>query len=201
MTTALEQAPRRSNRANGRLPAGHSSVPLTEAETPEALEGLGLAAWWLDDAGVVFEARQRAYQLYSERDDRLGAARIATALAWDYEAFRGESAVAGGWVQRAHRLLERLPLAAEHGWLALRDAEIALRRDTGEARRLAAEGAAIGRELGSLDIEMTGLALDGLALVSAGEIEQGMRQLDEATTAAVGGELTDLYAIGLTAAG
>ncbi|HSS72610.1 MAG TPA: LuxR C-terminal-related transcriptional regulator [Gaiellaceae bacterium] len=170
---------------------------LAEAETPEALEGLGLAAWWLDDVGVVFEARQRAYQLYSERDDRLGAARIATSLAWDYEAFRGESAVAGGWVQRAHSLLEGFPLAAEHGWLALRDAEIALRRDTGEARRLAAEGAAIGRELGSLDIEMTGLALDGLALVSAGEIEQGMRQLDEATTAAVGGELTDLYVIGL----
>ena len=48
-------------------------------------------------------------------------------------------------MQRAHSLLEGFPLAAEHGWLALRDAEIALRRDTGEARRLAAEGAAIGR--------------------------------------------------------
>ena len=197
MTTALEAG--RSALQQGDWAAARADFDraLSEEETPEALEGLGLCAWWLDDAGVTFEARERAYLLYTERGDRRGAARVATALAWDYEAFRGESAVASGWVQRARRLLDGLPLAVEHGWLTLRDSEIALRRDTGEARRLAAEGTAIGRELGSLDLEMTGLALDGLALVSAGEIEQGMRQLDEATTAAVGGELTDLYAIGL----
>ncbi len=45
-------------------------------EKPEAHEGLSWAAWWLDDAEVVFAARGRAYQLYKQRGDTVGAARI-----------------------------------------------------------------------------------------------------------------------------
>src|SRR5215216_6862658 len=63
---------------------------LQVEETPEALEGLGLAAWWLDLAEVVFDARERAYRGYRERGDSLGAARMAVWLAWDTAAFRGE---------------------------------------------------------------------------------------------------------------
>jgi ATP/maltotriose-dependent transcriptional regulator MalT len=43
---------------------------------------------------------------------------------------------------------------------------------------------------------MVGLALEGLALVSEGRVEEGMRRLDEATAAAVAGELRDLNAVG-----
>ena len=78
---------------------------LEQEESPEALEGLGLAAWWLDDAEVTFDARERAYRLFSKRGDCRSAARVAIAIAWDYEAFRGERAVASGWVQRARRRL------------------------------------------------------------------------------------------------
>src|SRR6478609_1690994 len=108
MTTALEAG--RSALQQGDWAAARADFEraLSEEETPEGLEGLGLCAWWLDDAGVAFEARERAYLLYTERGDRRGAARVATALAWDYEAFRGESAVASGWVQRARRLLDGL---------------------------------------------------------------------------------------------
>ena len=35
---------------------------LKVEETPEALEGLGLAAWWLDLAEEVFDSRERAYR-------------------------------------------------------------------------------------------------------------------------------------------
>ena len=82
---------------------------LAERESAEALEGLGLAAWWLDDGETVFESRERAYKLYLDADDKRSAARIAVWLAWDCLAFRGESAVANGWLQRARRLLEGLP--------------------------------------------------------------------------------------------
>ena len=44
---------------------------LQTGDHPEALEGLGLAAWWLDLADVVFDVRERAYRLYRERDDGL----------------------------------------------------------------------------------------------------------------------------------
>jgi len=49
-----------------------------------------------------------------------------------------------------------------------------------------------------VDLEMHGLALEGLALVSAGEVERGMAQLDEATAAATGGEMRDPSIIGAT---
>ena len=46
------------------------TAALRVRESPEALEGLGLAAWWLDAADVVFDTRERAYRLYLERSER-----------------------------------------------------------------------------------------------------------------------------------
>jgi hypothetical protein len=40
---------------------------LDREETPEALEGLAIAAWWQNDAAVAFPARERAYRLYRAR--------------------------------------------------------------------------------------------------------------------------------------
>src|SRR5215470_7269749 len=99
---------------------------LAVRESPEALEGLGVAAWWLDLSDLLFDVRERAYRLYLGRNDRRGAARLATAIAWDCWAFRGEHAVANGWLQRARRLLEEDPDCAERAWLELREAVLAL---------------------------------------------------------------------------
>src|SRR5262245_35975370 len=102
---------------------------LREQETAEALEGLGLAAWWLDLADTVFDARERAYRLFLDRDDRQSAARVATWLAWDCWAFRGENAVANGWLQRARRLLDDYPDSVERAWLECREGALALLDD------------------------------------------------------------------------
>ncbi|MGH9360418.1 MAG: LuxR C-terminal-related transcriptional regulator, partial [Thermoanaerobaculia bacterium] len=171
---------------------------LEDGETPEGLEGLAMAAWWLDDAPTVFAARERAFQLYRRRGDGRGAGRIALALAADYAWFRGETAVAAGWYRRAHRLLAGIDLVPEHGYLKLGEADFALEveGDPETARTLAAEAVAIGRQLGIVDLEMVGLALEGLALVYEGRLEEGMPRLDEATTAAISGEMEDFYAIG-----
>jgi hypothetical protein len=61
----------------------------------------------------------------------------------------------------------------------------------------AAEGIRVGRAAGSIDLEMLGRALQGLALVAPGAVAEGIRALDEVNTAVVAGELTDLIAIGL----
>jgi DNA-binding NarL/FixJ family response regulator len=172
---------------------------LRARESPEALEGLGLAAWWLDDAEGVFEARERAYRLYTERGDRQSAARIAVWLAWDAWAFRGEHAVSNGWLQRARSLLSGLPDCADGAWLDVREASLCLMEDgdPDRAHRLAAEGIRVARQTHNIDLEMLGVSVQGLALVASGAISEGMRRLDEVNAAIVAGELKDLVAIAL----
>ena len=152
---------------------------------------------WVDRMNVVFlldqsdsvslAARERAYRLYRRRGDSRSAARVATLLGIDNHQFRGDTAIGSGWFRRAHRLLDELPRAPEHGWLWIWEGQIALivGNDPATARRLGADAAELGRALGSIDIEMTGLGLEGLALVAEGEVATGMARLDEATTAAV----------------
>lgn len=169
------------------------AAALHQTEIPEALEGLGLAAWWLDDAAVTFHSRERAYHLYRQCGEYQGAARVASYLAYDYYSFRGEYAIANGWLQRAHRLLTGLDAVPEQGLLAIYEGYFALmlHNDTTTAQRLGTQAAALGRTLGVIDLEMLALALEGLAQVSAGNIAEGMRCLDESTMAAVSGEMTD----------
>jgi hypothetical protein len=83
---------------------------LAIEDTPEAREGLGLAAWWLDLADVVFDSRERAYRAYRSRGDQASAARLAVWIGWDSAGFRGEEGVANGWLERARRLLKISPI-------------------------------------------------------------------------------------------
>jgi DNA-binding NarL/FixJ family response regulator len=170
---------------------------LAEAETPEALEGMGCAGHMLNQDRLTFDARERAYRLYLERGDKSSAARIAAWLGADFLLFRGEPAVANGWLQRAHSLIDHLEPSVDHGWLAIHEGHIAvsLDEDTVKARRLAARAVELGRTFGAPELEMLGLGLEGRALVSDGELEEGMHRLDEATTVALAGEARLLYCV------
>ena len=162
---------------------------LAVEETPEAREGLSWAAWWLDDADVVFDARERAFRLYRKRGDAADAARMATWLAVDQAEFHGATAVASGWLARAERLLEPLEPGPDHGWLAFHQGYFAhAEGDSARARELAATAVELGRRFEVQDLEMLGLALDGAALVSSGHVDEGMRCLDEATSVALENE-------------
>jgi LuxR family maltose regulon positive regulatory protein len=177
---------------------GLFSEALERGETPEALEGLATAAFFLDEAELALDARERAYAGYRKAGRSVDAARVAIALAWDYRTVRGERAVGHGWLARARRLLEGCGPTRERGWLALREASFALPGDAALARERCAGAEALGRELSDVDLQMTAVALDGLALVSQGEIAEGMARLDEATTAATAGEMRDPIAIGFS---
>jgi LuxR family maltose regulon positive regulatory protein len=171
---------------------------VREDETPEAHEGLGWAAWYADDAEAIFQSRARAYQLFRRRGDRRGAARMAIWSAVDYLEFRGEFAVANGWFRRAHRLLDGLEPCAEHGWLALHEAAIAVEfaGDGTAGRDAGRQAAELGSRLGETDLEMVGIAVEGLALICDGEVAEGMQRLDESAAAALAGELESPFAVG-----
>jgi LuxR family transcriptional regulator, maltose regulon positive regulatory protein len=170
---------------------------LLQGETPEALEGMGWAGQMLNDDRLTFDARERAYRLYLEGGEKGSAARIAAWLAADHLLFRGEPAVANGWLQRAHSLIDGEEPGVDHGWLAIHEGHIAvaLDEDTTKARQLAARAVELGRKFRAPELEMLGLGLEGRALVSEGELEEGMRRLDEATTVALAGEASLLYCV------
>jgi LuxR family transcriptional regulator, maltose regulon positive regulatory protein len=170
---------------------------LAEGETPEALEGMGWVGHMLNEDRLTFVARERAYRLYLERGDKGSAARLAAWLAGDCLLFRGQPAVANGWLQRAHSLIDGLEPGVDHGWLAIHEGYIAvaLDEDTAKARRLAARAVELGQAFGAPELEMLGLGLEGRVLVSEGELDEGMRRLDEATTVALGGEARLLYCV------
>jgi LuxR family maltose regulon positive regulatory protein len=172
---------------------------LERSASAEAWDGLAWACWWLEDGAAAIQARERAYRRYKDTGDRRGAAWMAIWLANDHLEFRGEKAVAQGWLRRARRILDGLEPVPEHGWLAALEAEMALAAgDTATAARLGSQARELGRDLGITDLEMLGLATEGLALVTEGEVEQGMRCLDEATAAALGGEYEELVGVGWT---
>lgn len=164
-----------------------------------AAEGLAQAAWELDDGAAVIAARERAYRCYQAVKDPLGAARMAAWLGLDAVHFRSEVAVARGWFGRAHRLLTGRPQGAEHAMLALLEGQVALRVDRDPVKTLdhAAVVIDLGTRLGSVDLEVMGRALRGLALVGVGQVREGMELLDEASAAALSGELEQLSSVWL----
>jgi LuxR family maltose regulon positive regulatory protein len=168
---------------------------LAHEETPEAFEGAGLAARYELDGRAAIDAHERGYRLARSRGDTTAAARLAIQLCHDAYAFTGP-AEASGWLERAALLVEGRPASVATAWVSLLRAHFALSDHHPDAAlEGAARAIALAREVGAVDVEMLALALNGLALVSTGEIEDGMRRLDAAAAAAVGGEMTDADSI------
>ena len=189
---------RRSHAGRGRRRAPPSSAPWRRA-TSSSLEGLSWATWWLDDIDACFALRERAYRAYRGAADACGAARVAIAIGDDHLEFRGERAIASGWFRRARSLLDGCEPSAEHGWLLAFEGHAAiLRHDTGKALRLGGQARELGRRLGVVSLEMFALASEGRALVTEGDLAEGMRRLDEAAAAALAGEYEDLLPAGWT---
>jgi DNA-binding CsgD family transcriptional regulator len=174
----------------------HFSGALQEEESPEAYEGLGVAARYALDAQAALEAHERGYKLARARRDDATAARLAVQLGYDAYAFRG-LAEAQGWVERAAMLVEGRPASVASATISLMRAHLALlgEHDPEGARQLTAQAVAEAREIGAVDIEMQALALNGLAQASLGTVGEGMRALDAAVAAAVGGEMSDVDSI------
>ncbi len=171
---------------------------LTLEESPEALEGLGTSCSWLNDGDGAVRAREKAFRLYEQARDHRSAGRVATWLANEYGEFRGEGAVAAGWLTRAQRLLEPLEPCEEQAatLIMLASVKLFVEKDLPAVRALAGKARSIAEDVKSVDCMAVAGALEGLARVSEGEVKEGMAILDEATATAVGGECSNLHFIG-----
>ena len=156
------------------------------------LELLGQAAWWSGEMDACIAARERAYALHLEAGDRRAAAAIALWLVRDH-AGRLAQAQSTSWFKRAERLLENEPESVQHGYLQMMQARRAhISGDFDQAVEFAAKALDTGARFGDPDLQALALMYQGMGMVGRGEVEEGLALLDEATVAAVGGELTPM---------
>jgi ATP/maltotriose-dependent transcriptional regulator MalT len=163
---------------------------LERTDSPEALDGLGRALWWLRDEREAVVHRERAYAGFRRDGELARAARIALWLSREYAlAFDNDSA-SRGWLARGERLLRDVAPGAEQGWLDLTRSERV--RDAATAASLASAALTVALATGDVDLELRALAQLGLAEVTLGESDRGLARLDEAMAAVTSGESATL---------
>jgi class 3 adenylate cyclase len=169
------------------LRAADAAAPLAADD----LESLAEAAWWSGRLASCIDARERAYRLHMDAGRPRRAGQVAIALARDHFS-RQDGAVASAWLNRAERLLGEEPDCVEKAWLLRMRAVIAIEGDCDFEKGL--DHATRAQEMAARvqDRDVMALALHdrGRALVAAGRVKEGMDLMDEATVAAVGGELS-----------
>jgi class 3 adenylate cyclase len=156
------------------------------------LEHLGEAAWWTGRLDAAIEFRERAYAAYVEAGEPRRAALLALMISGDHGK-QGAVSVAGGWLSRATRLLENEPEGIEHGHLALaRGTAAVMMGQLKPAREELARAHELATRFADRSLEAMAMVFKGTVLVMSGQVSEGLALLDEATAAAVSGELEPL---------
>jgi ATP/maltotriose-dependent transcriptional regulator MalT len=165
---------------------------LGEEETPEALDGLGLALWFLGDVGGGIAARERAVEGYVRTERCDDAARLAVWVSHQH-LLAGRASAARGWLARAERAVEGAGTCAGQGWVAVERARHA--ESVEECAAHARRAIDIARETDAGDLDVFAVSLLGLAEVSAGRRNEGMRLLEEAMAAASAGRVRNVHTL------
>jgi class 3 adenylate cyclase len=156
---------------------------------PEDLLLLGEAAMWNGHQEEVIATFERAYRGYLQLGNTLRAAYVATWIAHEQKN-NLQMSVANGWMSRAKRLLDLEEEAPEHGYWALQKSLVEIGQGNHlEALALAKQAEELGRRFGDRNLEIRGLQRQGNVLIEQGEVAEGKLLLDEASAAALAGEL------------
>lgn len=165
-----------------------SEATAADAHAPAAWEAFASAAMCVDDFDGARAALERAFREAQFLSDWRTASRAAMQLAVFHECFRGESAIASGWFERARTLLNDRDIVAEHAWLALWEAHILIHMqgDVPAGQRKLEEALRLKSVCGiSGDFDLLTRGLGGLLAVADGAVREGLRRLDEVSATAV----------------
>jgi ATP/maltotriose-dependent transcriptional regulator MalT len=162
---------------------------------PEDTMALATSAYLLGNADEAVRALQAGYQDRVRNGDSLGAARFASWLGLLLNV-RGESAVGGGWVARAQRLLEtESEDVVERGYLLAHEFFQHLARgDLARAAETAARVVETGRRFNEHDLIAQGLMMQGRMMIYSGRVPEGVTLLDEAMVGLSAGEVSPIIA-------
>jgi len=162
------------------------------------LEALAEAAFFSAKADIGIEAKERAFKARLGEGDATRAAFLALDLAREY-AFSGRASIASGWVRRAERILPETGDTYAHGFLDLYRSDVA-RQDgrIDEALALAQRAIQLGEASENADLRAFAMTALGQLKIAGGETDAGFALMEEASLAAVNGELSPM-ASGVTA--
>ena len=163
------------------------------ALTPSDMEAYADAAFWCGRPDECLSIRERAYAAYEALGDNRSRARMALELSRD-SGLKGVRAVAAAWFVRATKALEGEPRWPEHAKLEIAKAMMQ-GSDTPAARSAADRALELATRFGDRDSLAQSVMLQGMSLINDGKLKDGLALVDEATMAAVSGEV-DLFTTG-----
>ena len=172
------------------------AAALAERETPRALDGMGVALWWLGETRASVAHTERAYAGFRRAGDAVSAAMAAMSLCVTWISNFDNHAAAGGWLARAERVMAEVDPNPLRGWLWLMRAY--LEPDPGRAQELYQRALELARTSGDADLELCALGDLGLTLVTTGRAEEGLALIDEAMAGTLGGERNRLDTVAMT---
>ena len=159
----------------------------------EDLDRYAVAVMLLGRMEDYYAIRERAYEELLARGDLLGA---AAAALWSgmQRMVAGETAIGGGWLARAARLIvEDGTDSAPAGFPRMSQAfEAAAAGDLDLAVAISGEAVAAWRRHHSRDLIGMALHQEGLILLEAGRTAEGLAKLDEAMVELTSGSLSPM---------
>lgn len=154
---------------------------------------LATTAYLLGRHNDCVQALQRAFQANVDAGDDPAAARSALQLALVL-TMSGERAVGGGWAARATRILDELPGdVVERGYAVAHLAlSCVVEGDYAAAFEHASVVAEYGRRYDDPDLLAHGLNMKGRLMTHAGQVQEGLRLMDESLVGVVAGDVSPI---------
>jgi class 3 adenylate cyclase len=162
------------------------------------LEALAMAAFFAARGDTALGIKERAFKAHESDGNTARAAYLAVDIAHDY-GMTGKHAIATAWIRRAERVVGQDGETYVHGYMALVRSEAARAAgDVETALALAERAIAIGDRAADADLKAYAQINLGSLKIAFGAPSDGMALMEEASFAAVNGELSP-FTTGVTA--